>query len=242
MNILKTGLITCLTLFSLTNCDAQWGNKVKGNGKVTTITRSTSDYDQIKLAGSMNFILVEGQEGKITITGESNILDYIITETNGDKLTVKFKNNINISYGNKPIKITIPYEDISYVSLAGSGEVTNKSVIKADKFTTKISGSGDMVLKVDSNTTKAGVTGSGDLTLVGFTKKLNVSVTGSGDFHGKKLTSYDADAKVTGSGTIDLMVKKNLKARVTGSGDINYSGDTENTDTKVTGSGDITKK
>ena len=241
MKALKTTLLVGLTVFTFSNCNAQWGKKIKGNGNVTTITRSTSDYDQIKLAGSMDFKLVEGQEGKITLKGESNLLDYIITETDGDQLTIKFKNNVNIAYGRKKIEITIPYREISYVSLAGSGAVTNNSTIKAKRFTTKLSGSGDIALNIESNSTEVTVTGSGDLKLVGNTNKLKATVTGSGDFHGKKLASTNADLKVTGSGTIDAMVKDNLKAKVTGSGDINYYGNPKDTDNKVVGSGDISK-
>jgi len=44
--------------------------KVKGNGNMTTETRTTGDYDGIKCAGSMDYILVAGTEGKIKLEGE----------------------------------------------------------------------------------------------------------------------------------------------------------------------------
>ena len=83
------------------------------------------------------------------------------------------------------------------------------------------------------------VTGSGDLTLRGKTTQLKTSVTGSGDFHGYKLDAIDVDAKVTGSGDIEIICNGNLKARVTGSGDIEYKGAPKTEDSKVMGSGSI---
>ena len=221
MKTIKRSILLALTLLIFSFSQAQsWGSKkIKGNGDVTTITRTTSDYSDIKCSGSMDFILIKGTEGKLTIEGESNLLEYIITEVDGDVLKIKTENNISLrpSY-NKTITITIPFEDIEYVSLSGSG---------------------DVVLDVDANEINASVTGSGDLTLRGKTTQLKTSVTGSGDFHGYKLDAIDVDAKVTGSGDIEIICNGNLKARVTGSGDIEYKGAPKTEDSKVMGSGSI---
>ncbi|MGB6269562.1 MAG: head GIN domain-containing protein [Olleya sp.] len=242
MNTLKNNLFLCFAALSFTACNAQWGNgkTIKGNGNVTTITRTTADYDALRLAGWMDFELVKGTEGTITIEGEENLLEYIITQTENGSLVIKTENNINLKpSGNKTIKITIPFEDIGKVSLAGSGDVTSKATIVSDNFEAKVSGSGDVTLDVNATNVEGSVTGSGDLTLTGNTTNLEASVTGSGDFHGERLEADNTEAKVTGSGDIVVYAKKNLKARVTGSGDIEYKGNPEKVDTKVTGSGDI---
>ncbi|WP_290696248.1 head GIN domain-containing protein [Lacinutrix sp.] len=239
---LKNTFVLAIALLSFTFAQAQlWGSKkIKGNGEVTTITKSTSDYDEIKFAGSMDFILVKGKEGDIKIEGESNLLEYIKVEVDGNTLKIKTENNISLKPSfNKTIKITIPFKDIDYVSLSGSGDVINKDKIVANNFTTRISGSGDIVLDIEANDISASVNGSGDLTLNGKTKELKASVTGSGDFHGYNLEAIDVDAKVTGSGDVEIVCNGDLKARVTGSGDIEYKGSPKSEDSKVTGSGSI---
>ncbi|QXP59107.1 head GIN domain-containing protein [Olleya sp. HaHaR_3_96] len=242
LKTLKQTLVLSLALLVFTSCNAQWGNgkKIKGNGNVTTITRSTSDYGTIRLAGWMNFELVKGTEGTITIEGEENLLDYIITEVESNNLLIKIKNNINLKpSGSKTITITIPFDDIDKVSLAGSGNVSSNATIDSNNFETKISGSGDMTLDIKSINVDVTITGSGDLTITGQTKNLEASVTGSGDFHGGRLQADNAETKVTGSGGIVVYVKDNLKAKVTGSGDIEYKGNPKKVTKKVTGSGDI---
>ncbi|WGD34356.1 DUF2807 domain-containing protein [Olleya sp. YS] len=240
--IVKSTFLLVLALTTFTSCNAQWGNgkTIKGNGNVTTITRTTADYDALRLSGWMDFELVKGTEGTITIEGEENLLEYIITEIEYGGLVIKTEKNVNLKpSGNKTIKITIPFEDIEKVSLAGSGDVTSNTTINSNNFRASISGSGDIELDINSKNTEAKVTGSGDLTLTGNTTNLQVNVTGSGDFHGERLQADNTEAKVTGSGDIVVYAKKNLKARVTGSGDIEYKGNPEKVDTKVTGSGDI---
>ena len=80
--LLLTGLITL-------SCSAQWGKTIKGNGNNVTIERSTGDYDGIAVSGWFDVDLVSGNEGEITLQGEENLLEYIITEVKDGKLVIK---------------------------------------------------------------------------------------------------------------------------------------------------------
>lgn len=235
-------LLALTFVFAITFSHAQfWGNQtIKGNGNVTTVNRTTSDYDGIRCAGSLDFKLVEGTEGKITISGESNLLEYVVTEVKNGSLIVKIEDGKNLKQSNnKTILITIPYKDIESVSLSGSGDVWNDGTIKATDFSASVAGSGDVILNVNSTNTNASVSGSGDLTLNGKTTNLKASVAGSGDFHGFKFDSINVNASVAGSGDIEVNCSGELKARVAGSGDIDYRGKPTKEDTKVVGSGSI---
>jgi hypothetical protein len=233
-SILLTALLFCIT-FSYAR-----DKKIKGNGKMTTTTRTTSDYNDIACAGKFNYILVEGSEGNITIEGEQNLLEYIITEVKGNTLVIKTANNINLRPShNKTIKITIPFKDINSVSLAGSGDLWNKDIIRASDLDISLAGSGDVVLHIEASNTVGKIAGSGDLTLKGNTITLEASIAGSGDFNGFNLQSKHTEVNVAGSGDAKVVSSESLKARVAGSGDIEYRGHPKTEDFKVSGSGSI---
>lgn len=239
---MKKLVLVSFALMLAVNVQAQfWGNKkIKGNGEMTSIIRTTSDYDGIKCAGSFNFILVSGTEGNIKIAGESNLLEYIITEVKNNNLIVKVDNNVSLqSSRNKTITITIPFRDISEVSLAGSGDLWSESDIKSDDLKVSLAGSGDVKLTIDAQNTTAKVAGSGDLTLTGNTIDLEVDVAGSGDFYGFDLNANNTNVSVAGSGDARVVCNENLVARVAGSGGIRYKGNPTKEDTKVAGSGSI---
>jgi hypothetical protein len=238
--LIKKQIVLVFASFLITTASfAQWGKSIKGDGNVTTITRSTDSYDEIKCAGSMDFILVSGTEGNIKIEGEENLLKYIITEVKNNTLKVRVKKGVSLrSSRNKAIKITIPFEDISDVSLAGSGDLWNKDVITATNLDVSLAGSGDIVLNIKTTSVEGSIAGSGDLTLKGSTNNLEAKVAGSGDFHGFGLQSNNTEVSVAGSGDAQVVSIQNLKARVAGSGDIVYKGNPI-TDTKVAGSGSI---
>ncbi|MBC2846830.1 head GIN domain-containing protein [Winogradskyella flava] len=236
MKFLKS--ITVLVfLLSTTLSYAQW-KKIKGDGNITTITRSTGDYSGLKAAGSMDFKLVQGKEGEITIKGDANLMEYIITEVKDGKLVVKSKKGANLR-PTKTIIVTVPYESIESVSLAGSGDVENSGTIKADEFKVSLAGSGDINLQVDSNSLESSISGSGDIQLSGSTNNLETKIAGSGDFQGSSLDSKNVEVKIAGSGDANVVCNGVLKVRIAGSGDVSYSGKPTSKDTKVSGSGSI---
>ncbi len=236
-------LLTCL-FFVPFYSHSQWNSreKIKGNGHIISKNIQTSSYDKVLVNGFFDVDLQSGEEGKIVIKGEENLIDYIeiSVENNALKIATEKGKYILPSSGKK-IQITVPFESLNEVSLCGSGDINSKNAINSDNFLCDLSGSGNINLAVNAKNIKASVSGSGDLVLAGESTNVQCKVTGSGDLNAAKLKSNNAEADVTGSGDCKVYCTANLEAHVTGSGDITYFGDPAKKDTKVTGSGDITK-
>lgn len=233
-------LVFCMATMSY----AQWGKKIKGNGKVVTIERTTGDYESIAVSGWFDVELVAGAEGAITMKGEENLLEYIITEVKDGKLVVKPEKGVNLqssSWKSGTISITIPVEEINAVSMSGSGNLVGKTVLKGSKFKTSMSGSGDLSLDLEVEDLEVRVSGSGDMDLNGSTNNLEVQISGSGDVQAYGLNANNVSAIVSGSANIEVTANTSLKARVSGSGDISYRGNPAKIDSKTSGSGDISK-
>ena len=240
---MRTIVTLVIALGMVISTQAQWGKKIKGNGKVVTIERSTADYDEVAVSGWFDVYLVNGNEGNISIKGEENLLEYLVTEVKDDKLMIKPKKGYYLSpssWKSGGIEVTVPVENIREVSLSGSGDIMGKTQLKADIFKTSMSGSGDITLDIEANDVEVSMSGSGDINLKGKTEDLDVSISGSGDVKAYELDAENVDATVSGSADIKVRVSQYLKARVSGSGDIYYKGDPK-VDSKTSGSGDVTK-
>ncbi|MEO6348450.1 MAG: head GIN domain-containing protein [Aquaticitalea sp.] len=238
---MKKSILFIAIVFIATTIQAQ--KKIKGNGNMTSITRTTSDYDSVQCSGSFDFVLVAGIEGSIKIEGEENLMQYLITEVKDGNLIVRTEDRINLQFSkDKTIKITIPFKEISSVSLSGSGDLWNQDKIITDNMKVSLTGSGDVVLNVEATSTKASVAGSGDLILKGKTHSLNANVSGSGNLHGFELPAMKTEISVAGSGDAEVVCYESLKAQVAGSGDIRYKGNPKIEDSKVAGSGSISQE
>ncbi len=240
---MKKGITLVLALCTVAITNAQWGKRIKGDGNIVTIERSVGDYDGVALAGWFDVDLVEGREGELTLEGESNLLEYVQTEVKNGNLVIKVERGVNLrpsSWG-KGIRITVPVESISEVSLSGSGDIVGKTRIESNNFSTRIAGSGDISLMVEAERVEAALSGSGDINLSGRTMDFDVQVSGSGDIKAYDLEAEHVTAAVSGSADIKVTANQSIDARVSGSGDIHYRGNPKKINSKSSGSGDITR-
>lgn len=241
----KKIVLTVLILTVSITANAQdWsGNskKINGSGKVVTVNRTTSSFDGITVGGSFDVLLVKGKEGKITIEGEENIIPFIETEIEGDLLHIQIKKNTAINT-TKKLLVTVYFENIEKVSLAGSGNINSSEIIKSKDFAVALGGSGNITLKVDANEISSNIGGSGNIELTGSAKELTCSIAGSGSIKAYNLNTDILNANIAGSGSVNASVKSKIKAKIVGSGNVYYKGNPLDIDTKSVGSGSVIEK
>jgi hypothetical protein len=235
-----TKIALALAIISFSFCEAQnWKQeKIKESGNQVTSNRTTAEYDQIAVSGSFQVNLVSGKEGAISITGDENIISHVVTEVENNELKIYFEKKKNYSYKSKII-IEVPFESINTIHFTGSGDITTKNTIIADKFDVHLTGSGDVTLDLKATKTTTSVAGSGDIVLSGTSSVLKASVAGSGDLDCSKLVVENATADVAGSGDIKVNCTQKLIAGVAGSGSVKYKGKPETIEKSIAGSGDV---
>lgn len=241
-NTIKTIALALLLLGGTSSINAQWGSKkVTGNGNVTTKTVNTGSYDAVKGVGSMDIHLEKGSEGNIQVTTDDNLHEYLDIQVKGNALVIATKKGYNLRT-KKGIHVTVPFQDISEVALTGSGDIDTKDTIDSQNMAVSVTGSGDVVLDINSGSLKVRVTGSGDVQLEGKTVDLDVAISGSGDYKGFGLEAQNTEVAISGSGDAKVVANSSIKARVAGSGDIEYAGNPDKSDTKTSGSGSISSR
>ncbi|NQY10673.1 MAG: DUF2807 domain-containing protein [Flavobacteriales bacterium] len=64
--------------------------RVTGSGNITTTERSTGEYDEIVVKGSMNVHLEKGTEGNILVKTDDNLQDIVEIKVEGNTLIVGY--------------------------------------------------------------------------------------------------------------------------------------------------------
>lgn len=205
--------------------------------------RELPSFSEISLRIPGTVHLEQGAKQSVSIKADESTLEEIITEVKGRTLIIRFKTQNfflrPFNPGKIDIYITVP--EIDALSVAGSGNLTGKSV-NTRILDLAVSGSGDISLgQLSSERIKAAISGSGNISIDrGYTKELNAVISGSGNFKGADFEAEDVDARISGSGNCTITARKILQARVSGSGSIMYNGDPQ-IDSAVSGSGRIKK-
>jgi hypothetical protein len=170
------------------------------------------------------------------------VIDRIITEVQGGVLKIHSKKDTNWgnwNWGNKRMVIYVTAKDLNSVGVTGSGDIFFKDGITTNSLKLQITGSGDMLGKVNVKTLESKISGSGDMKLSGRADESTISVVGSGDFTARDMVTINTAVRVAGSGDAVVNASNKVDASVSGSGDIHYTGGAKNINSAKAGSGDI---
>ncbi len=216
---LKKILFTAIALssFLLQSC---FFSCVDGEGEVVTETLSVDDYEEISLDFNADLEIIPSAESKVVIEAYENLLAEMDIEVRGDELELGSENCIN---SDRTIKIKAYGNNLTGITLNGSGIIYTAAPIKSESFELKINGSGDVQIAADVEDFECKINGSGDVNLSGKTDHFEVKINGSGEVNAKKLIATKKTVKINGSGDVMLSDCDNLETSINGSGDVDCS-------------------
>jgi hypothetical protein len=228
-----------LALLVIISSSCNW-RRIRGNGVISTESRSVGYAGKIKLMGSYDVEITQGAASSVKVEADENLLPYIITNQEGGFLVIKSRDHINLSTEHT-IKIYITTDKLEQVNLAGSGNIIGKSKFTGgDKLTLKIAGSGDMNMEVNTPDIQADIAGSGSITLKGETKDETISISGVGNYYADELKAESAKIKIAGSGDVKVFADQNLDISIAGVGSVYYKGNAA-VKQHIAGSGEVKK-
>ncbi len=235
MKTIKLFLVgSIIVLFGATSCLEDF--TIRGNGIPATEGRITLDFNEVQSEGEFDVHITNGDELEVVVNAESNILPYIETNVNRDKLKIYVRGFHNVK-NRLPMEVYITTPYLKGITQSGSG------IITTDYFTTNnmdvvISGSGRIQTAVDALSLDAVISGSGNLDISGNSNFGDFLVSGSGKINAYDLTLNNCEASISGSGNMWVNVENHLKASISGSGSIYYSGN-PGIEKHISGSGNV---
>ena len=250
--LVRRALLTASAVAALTMAASasawswSWGDgeAVKGDGKTLRETRAVSGFDGVRVAGSFDVRLRQGNAAKAELEGDGNLLAYVETRVvdgaKGKSLEIGVRKGYNLQ-SRQPIRIDVEMPSLRAVAVAGSGKVAVDS-FKSGELTFSVAGSGDVVApQINADKLTLSIAGSGDIAAGGRATEVHVSIAGSGDVKAADLAGDEVKVSIAGSGNAAVQAAKRLKVSIAGSGDVSYSGAAE-VSSSVSGSGSVKKR
>ncbi len=176
--------------------------RVDGNGDEVIESRELVDFYEVACSGSMDLTVVQGEEFKVTVYGDSNLMDYVETSVRGNRLILSTKDG----YSPSPMpSIEVQMPLCTRVERVGSGATA--------------------LFGLDGGRLSLSLTGSGDLTAEGEMSEVDLSMTGSGNVDLLALRAASMTVNKFGSGEASVSVVEQLHCDGAGSGDVVLAGD-----------------
>lgn len=219
---------------------AHAADQVVAAGPVSNESRQVGEFSAIAVSGGINLKVRQGGKESVEVRAEANLLPYLETVVEGNKLVVRWKKGSNLRVKGSPL-VDITVVKLESLASSGSSDIA-VDTLKTPQLSVSIAGAGDIgfnALTGDELSVK--IAGSGDFKASGQVGKLKISVSGSGDVHAQALKAEDVSVSIAGSGDAAVHAAKTLSVSIAGSGDVAYSGDPQ-VKSSIVGSGTVARR
>jgi hypothetical protein len=230
-------LAIMIPMVFLGSCDVPPWGCVVGNNRIATENRNVGRFSKIASYGSFVVNVEQGDEYRLSVEADENLLSYIRTYIEGNTLVLETRSGRCIR-SNEPIIINIVSRDIEKLKLAGSGTI-NANNFTNEELGIELTGSGVIECRrINIDYLLAELPGSGIIELSGSAGTSEFELSGSGLIKAIDLKADRCFASISGSGNIYTYVIELLDVTISGSGNLYYDG-TPRINEKITGSGSI---
>ena len=206
------------------NCTFTIGDKIKGNGDITTEQRAVASFNRIDVSGVFTVYLSQGDVESVEVEIDSNLQQYVIVKNKGDKLVVDIKHGINFHKTTKN-NVYITLKDINQIDIEGVCTVKTRTALKFDQLKVDASGVSNSTLELYCNRIEVVFSGVGNIELSGKAIDFVIRKSGVGSVKATNLNAENVSIKNSGVGSAEIYASKELTIVNSGVGSITYSGD-----------------
>ncbi|MDY0297088.1 MAG: head GIN domain-containing protein [Acidobacteriota bacterium] len=225
---------------------------IRGSGRVIRDERPISaEFKKIRLANHGNLVVSIGDQVKLSVEGDDNILPHIITRVSGDTLLIRNDPDLHGGWSSRRgiryfltvregqlnrLEVT-SHGDAHLPELSGSAatvRLTSHGDVRVDRvhtddFTLELTSHGDVTIgELKAGGIDARLTSHGRVRLLsGDVRRQHISLTSHGDYLAGELSSEHCRVHNSSHGTVRVRVGKTLNARLTSHGRLYYQGDPE---------------
>lgn len=227
-----------LLLFS--SCREIFAKRIRGNGNITTQTRSAGQFSGIDASGSIDVYVSQGTASSVRVEADENLQQYIDAFVDGDVLRVKTQEGYNIRSSRK-IKVYVSAPTLKKFEASGACDIFSESKITSTSdVDISLSGSCDVTLELSAPKIFADVSGACTVKLKGDTKDFKVEGSGSTDIKCFELVADNVNLDISGAGDAEVFANAKLVGEISGAASVHYKGNAQ-TDMHTSGATSVKK-
>lgn len=226
----------------LLSCHSNAGNWLKsitGNGHVTKVTRPVESFDGVKASAGINVYLFQGNDEKVVVEADENLLECIKTEVKGSTLHCYIDCNIHFS---TEMNVYVNYKILNSINASSGSDVLGETVIKTGTLDIEVSSGADVKVEVDAEKVFCDVSSGSDATIAGKTSHFQGSASSGAEIKATDLKVETCDVSASSAGDIRITVNESIEANASSGGDITYYGSPKREHVEESSGGDVSRR
>ena len=239
--VLLGTMITATTYFvCIAAPSVLFGKGIKGSGNIVTRTIDAPDFDRVDAARAVKVVITGKATDKITIQADDNIMEYVVVEAKGGRLTATIDKSVN-NVSNADVTVTVPANGrIRALDASSAARITSDVTLTADKFSIDASSAARIDATVKS-TTCAVASSASKITLKGSAAECSIDMSSASKLSAAEFAVTDCSVDTSSAAKATVNCTGTLRAAASSGSSIRYTGDCKTSISKSSG-GSVSRK
>lgn len=214
--------------------------ELKGNGTIASREISVSTFVRLHLGCQGTIELHQGDEEKVSIEADENLLEYFSATNAGRTLYISTEANFRQPvYTSCRVKVFMRQLNKLFVRNVNGNVICPEPLSLGEPLEIKIQSVGNTELNLIVPSVKILCQAVGNTTLKGSCEKLDIKNQCTGNFDSSQMQAGELNISNMASGNVLLHANDSIRITHYGNGTIHYSGDANVKDVKQYGNGEI---
>lgn len=212
-----------------------FGKGLKGSGNIVTRTIEAPAFDRIDAARAVKVVITDKTSGKITIAADDNVMDYVVVEAKGGRLTATIDKSIN-NLSNADVTVTVPANgSIRALDASSAAKISGDVVLNADKFAMDASSAAKIDVSVKAQSCAVAASSASKITLKGSAAKCTADLSSAAKLSAGDFVAAECSVNTSSAAKAVVNCTERLHADASSGSSIRYSGDCRTSINKSSG-------
>lgn len=211
---------------------------VRGSGNQISETRKVGDFTRIDVSGEFKVNLKQDSSSSLTIMADDNLLKYIKTSVNGDKLRIYTKKNI---CGSGELVVNVGVRNLNEVDASGAVSVASNGKITTGDLRFNLSGATKVTMDLNAANVSTEGSGATKINLTGQASSHNIDLSGAGKVNAFDFVVGNYNIETSGATKCQINVLNSLTVHTSGASSIQYRGNPKTINNDKSGASSIKK-
>ena len=216
--------IAFIFAFIFSSCHYFMGERISGNGHITSRTENVSSFNSIDAGGAIEVHVKQDSTQSVKIETDENLMQYLEVYTQGNTLIIHPRNGVNLD-PSREVVVYVSAPTYRSIEVSGASKIIGDNAISGNNgLNLGASGASKMMMEINGGDIGGDVSGASIVELKGQVTKADVQASGASHIDAFDLAADEAIVDVSGASSMKITANKNLKAEASGASHIKYKG------------------
>jgi hypothetical protein len=215
---------------------------IEGSGDIVTQEEELGRFDEVRASHSFQLRVQQGEEHRVIVRVDDNVLAYLLVEKDGDALQIGLDPDHNYNMKNATLEAEVTMPALAGLILSGSSDATITGFTSNGTFNAELSGSSSLRGDVDTGDATLDLSGSSSAALNGSARDLEIDVSGSSDIDLSAFRVSDTRVEASGSSTVTIHTSGRLDVDASGASHVFYLGEPTLGDIETSGGSSVERR